>query len=42
MRLVVDTNILLGALINPGGPPAQLIDAWRAKRIVMLRILIPS
>lgn len=30
MRIVVDTNILLSALINPNGAPAQLIDAWRA------------
>lgn len=32
MRVIVDTNILLSALINPHGIPAQLIDAWRAAR----------
>ncbi len=36
MRVVVDTNILLSALINPRGLPAQLIDAWRAKRFVLV------
>lgn len=32
MRVIIDTNILLSALINPHGIPAQLIDAWRAAR----------
>ncbi len=32
MRVIVDTNILLSALINPHGLPAQLIDAWRGVR----------
>lgn len=32
MRVILDTNILLSALINPHGPPAQLIDAWRTAR----------
>lgn len=32
MRVLVDTNILLSALINPHGLPAQLIDAWRGAR----------
>jgi len=32
MRVIVDTNILLSALINPNGLPAQLIDAWRGAR----------
>jgi putative PIN family toxin of toxin-antitoxin system len=36
MRIVVDTNILLSALINPHGPPAKLIDAWRSQRYTLI------
>lgn len=36
MRVIVDTNILLSALINPHGLPAQLIDAWRAGRFELV------
>lgn len=36
MRVVVDTNVLLGALINPHGPPAKLIDAWRSQRYILV------
>lgn len=32
MRVVLDTNILLSALINRHGTPAQLITGWRARR----------
>jgi putative PIN family toxin of toxin-antitoxin system len=32
MRVILDTNILLSALVNPNGLPAQLIDAWRGAR----------
>jgi uncharacterized protein len=36
MRVIVDTNILLSALIDPHGLPAQLIDAWRAARFELV------
>lgn len=36
MRAVIDTNILLSALINPHGLPAQLIDAWRAAKFELI------
>lgn len=36
MRVIVDTNILLSALINPNGLPAQLIDAWRGARFDLI------
>jgi len=36
MRIVVDTNVLLSALINPQGPPAKLIDAWRSQRCTLI------
>ena len=32
MRVVLDTNILLSALINRHGTPAQLITGWRERR----------
>jgi len=31
MRLILDTNILLSALLSPLGAPAKLIDAWERK-----------
>jgi len=36
MRVVLDTNILLSALINPHGSPAKLIDAWRSGRFQLV------
>ena len=36
MRVVLDTNILLSALINRHGTPAQLIAAWREHRYKLL------
>ena len=31
MRLILDANILLSALLSPLGPPAKLLDAWERK-----------
>lgn len=28
MLVVLDTNVLISALIVPSGPPARLVDAW--------------
>lgn len=36
MRVIVDTNILLSALINPHGAPALLMDAWRAGHFALI------
>jgi uncharacterized protein len=36
MRVVLDSNILLSALINPHGVPAQLIVAWREQRYTLV------
>ena len=36
MRVVLDTNILLSALINRHGTPAQLITGWREHRYDLL------
>ncbi|MDR2787591.1 MAG: putative toxin-antitoxin system toxin component, PIN family [Candidatus Accumulibacter sp.] len=32
MRVILDTNVLLGALISPHGPPDAIYRAWRAMR----------
>lgn len=31
MRIILDTNILLSALLSPLGAPAKLLDAWERK-----------
>lgn len=36
MRVVLDTNILLSALINPGGGPARVYEAWKLGRFELL------
>lgn len=36
MRLVLDTNILVSALITEGTPPDLLYKAWRAERFVLV------
>jgi hypothetical protein len=32
MRVILDTNVLLGVLISPRGPPDVIYRAWRAAR----------
>ena len=29
MKVVVDTNVIVSAIISPGGPPGALLAAWR-------------
>jgi uncharacterized protein len=36
MRVVLDTNILLSALITPDGIASQIVDAWFADRFELL------
>src|SRR5580704_17716614 len=36
MRVVLDTNILVSALIAPAGKPAAIIDAWLDGRFTLL------
>ena len=36
MRLVVDTNVLVSALLSGGSLPAHLITLWRQGRFVLL------
>ena len=36
MRVVLDTNILVSALISPAGHPAAVYDAWEEGKFVLL------
>jgi putative PIN family toxin of toxin-antitoxin system len=36
MRVILDTNVLLGALISPYGPPDAIYRAWRAARFELV------
>ena len=36
MRVILDTNVLLGALISPHGPPEAIYRAWRAARFELV------
>ncbi|MBL8470383.1 MAG: putative toxin-antitoxin system toxin component, PIN family [Rhodocyclaceae bacterium] len=39
MRVILDTNVLLGALISPHGPPDAIYRAWRAARFELVTSL---
>jgi predicted nucleic acid-binding protein len=32
VRVVLDTNLLLSALLSDRGPPARIVEAWRGGR----------
>jgi putative PIN family toxin of toxin-antitoxin system len=36
MRVVLDTNILVSALISPAGPPAAIYSSWEAGKFALL------
>jgi len=36
MRVVLDSNILLSALISPHGPPHRIYEAWRQRRFELV------
>ena len=36
MPYLLDSNILLSALLSPGGPPHQIFEAWRARRFELV------
>ena len=36
MRVILDTNILLSALLSPLGAPAALLDAWERKAFTLV------
>ena len=39
MHVILDTNVLLGALISPHGPPDAIFRAWRAARFELVTSL---
>lgn len=39
MRVILDTNVLLGALISPYRPPDLIYRAWRASRFELVTSL---
>ena len=36
MHVVLDTNLFLSALLSGRGPPARIVDAWRARRFALV------
>ena len=36
MHVVLDTNLFLSALLSEKGPPARIVDAWRAGRFALV------
>ncbi len=36
LRVVIDTNILVSALLSRSGAPAQVVDAWRERQFLLL------
>jgi len=36
MRVILDTNILLSALLSSAGAPAKLIDAWERNKFMLV------
>ncbi|MEW6688759.1 MAG: putative toxin-antitoxin system toxin component, PIN family [Pseudomonadota bacterium] len=39
MRVVLDTNLFLSALLSAHGPPARIVEAWRARRFELVSSL---
>jgi putative PIN family toxin of toxin-antitoxin system len=40
MRVVLDSNILLSALLSSHGPPHRIYEAWRQRRFELVTALI--
>jgi hypothetical protein len=36
LRVVVDTNLLVSSFLNRRGAPAQVIEAWRRRRFILV------
>jgi uncharacterized protein len=36
VRVILDTNILISALMVPGGTPEKIVQAWRSRSYVLL------
>jgi uncharacterized protein len=35
-KIILDTNVLLSALLSPVGPSAQLLEAWERKKFIVV------
>ena len=40
MRVILDTNVLLSALISPYAPPDTIYKAWRAARFELVTSIV--
>lgn len=40
MILVLDTNVIISALLSPDGPPAEIVKLWEADRIEVATSLV--
>ena len=36
LRVVIDTNVLVSALLSKRGVPAQIVDAWRERKFMVI------
>lgn len=36
LRVVIDTNVFVSALLSQNGAPAQVLNAWRERRFLLL------
>jgi uncharacterized protein len=36
LRVVIDTNVFVSALLSPNGAPAQVLNAWQERRFLLL------
>jgi putative PIN family toxin of toxin-antitoxin system len=36
MQVILDTNVLLSAILSPLGAPAKLLDAWERKKFTLV------
>ena len=36
MRVILDTNVLMSALLSPAGAPAKLLDAWERRLFTLV------
>jgi uncharacterized protein len=36
LRVVIDTNIFVSALLSPGGTPAKVLQSWEEQRFLLL------
>ena len=39
MAIVLDTNVIISALLSPKGGPAQIMDRWEADEVEFLNVV---